>query len=387
MIFTVVGLGYVGMSLATLLSTKYKVNAIDIHQERADKINNGIPPIKDEYIEKYFKEKDLNLKASLEYEEAYKESDYVIIATPTDYNEETNLFDTDSVELVIENIINVNPNVAIVIKSTVPIGYTEKIKERYKKSNIFFSPEFLREGRALYDNVYPSRIIVGTNEDYAVKFGEILKNLSLNDAQLLSMNNTEAEAVKLFSNTYLAMRVSYFNELDIFAEEKGLDSKQIIEGVGLDPRIGSHYNNPSFGYGGYCLPKDTKQMQANFAGIPNALITAIVSSNDIRKNHIASKVISKNPKTVGVYGLAMKTGSDNFRYAAIFDIIDLISDAGIEVIIYENLINDSEYKGMKVYSDLKSFANDSDIILNNRHNQELDQYKDKVYSRDIFNVN
>lgn len=387
MIFTVVGLGYVGMSLATLLATKYKVNAIDVHQEITDKVNQGIPPIRDEYIEKFFKEKKLNLNASTDYIDAYKESDYVLIATPTDYDEDTNLFDTASVESVIENVIKVNPDVAIVIKSTIPIGYTEEIKKRYQKDNIFFSPEFLREGRALYDNLYPSRIIVGTKETYAIRFGKILKELSLNDAKLVSMDNTEAEAVKLFSNTYLAMRVSYFNELDIFAELNDLDAKQIIEGVGLDPRIGDHYNNPSFGYGGYCLPKDTKQMKANFDKIPNALISAIVDSNDIRKKHIADQIIKRNPKTVGVYGLAMKAGSDNFRYAAVFDIIDLLLAADIEVIIYEDLVSDDKFYGLEVDNNLESFAKRSDVIVNNRLSDDLKMYADKVYSRDLFNVN
>lgn len=387
MIFTVVGLGYVGMSLATLISTKYKVNAIDVVEDTVNKVNNRIAPIGDEYIERYFKEKDLNLNASLDFKEAYKESDYVVIATPTDYDEETHLFNTKSVESVIEDVISINPNVPIIIKSTIPIGYTEKIKKKYNKENIVFSPEFLREGKALSDNVYPSRIIVGSKEDYAVKFGEVLQDLAEKDAELLTMDNTEAEAVKLFSNTYLAMRVSYFNELDIFAEEKGLDAKEIIQGVGLDPRIGDHYNNPSFGYGGYCLPKDTKQMKANFNGIPNALISAIVESNDIRKEHVAQSVLSRNPKVVGVYGLAMKMGSDNFRYAAIFDIIDIIKENGVEVVIYEKSIDAKEYNGFRVNNDLKSFAEESDVILNNRHNEELDQYKDKVYSRDLFNIN
>ncbi len=387
MIYSVVGVGYVGLSLATLLSTKYKVYAVDIQQNRVEKINNRIPPINDEYITKFFNEKVLDLYATTNFVKAYKNSNYIIIATPTDYNEETHEFDTSSIELVIENVLEQNPEANIIIKSTVPIGYTESIKKRFKKDNIVFSPEFLREGRALYDNVFPSRIIIGSQEDYAVKFANTLSELSKNNAPVLAMNNTEAEAVKLFSNTYLAMRVSFFNELDTYAETTGLNAREVIEGVGLDPRIGPHYNNPSFGYGGYCLPKDTKQMRANFDGIPNDIISAIVDSNVTRKKFVANQIIKREPKVVGVYKLAMKKGSDNFRAAAIFDIIKHIEKASIEVIIYEPSIKKETYDGFRICNDFCKFSKEADVVIVNRMEAELEIIKDKVYTRDLFNEN
>ena len=347
----VAGTGYVGLSLATLLSERNEVYALDVIEEKVDKINNRISPIQDEYIEKYFAEKDLNLKATLDYTEAFKGAKFVIISTPTNYDPENNFFDTTLVEDIIEKVMAVcDPKeTTMVIKSTIPVGYTKSVKERYGIENIMFSPEFLREGKALYDNLYPSRIIVGEKSKRAEEFANLLKEACLKeDVVVKFMDSTEAEAVKLFSNTYLALRVSYFNELDTYAEVKGLNTKDIIEGVCLDPRIGNHYNNPSFGYGGYCLPKDTKQLLANYKDVPENLIEAIVKSNDTRKQHIADEIASRNPKTVGVYRLTMKSGSDNFRASAIQGVMDRLKEKGVNIVIYEPTLKENTFNGFEV---------------------------------------
>ena len=383
----VAGTGYVGLSLATLLSQHNEVVALDILEEKINMINNRISPIRDEYIEKYFKEKNLNLKATLDYKEAFRNADFVIVSTPTNYDEKTKFFDTSSVEDVIKKVINMNDkNITIVIKSTVPVGFIEYIRKTYNISNIFFSPEFLREGKALYDNLYPSRIIIGENSEKAKIFANLLKTASLKkNVPILFMNSTEAEAVKLFANTYLALRVSYFNELDTYAELKGLNAKDIIEGVCLDSRIGNHYNNPSFGYGGYCLPKDTKQLKESYNGVPEKLITAIVDSNNTRKEHIVSQIIAKNPKTVGIFRLTMKSNSDNFRNSAIQDIIQKIKEQGIKIIIYEPSINENYFLENKVVNNLNEFKRISDIIITNRYDNILSDVNDKIYTRDIYN--
>lgn len=383
----VAGTGYVGLSLATLLSQHNEVVALDILEEKINMINNRISPIRDEYIEKYFKEKNLNLKATLDYKEAFRNVDFVIVSTPTNYDEKTKFFDTSSVEDVIKKVINMNDkNITIVIKSTVPVGFIEYIRKTYNISNIFFSPEFLREGKALYDNLYPSRIIIGENSEKAKIFANLLKTASLEkNVPILFMNSTEAEAVKLFSNTYLALRVSYFNELDTYAELKGLNTKNIIEGVCLDSRIGNHYNNPSFGYGGYCLPKDTKQLKESYDGVPEKLITAIVDSNNTRKEHIISQIIAKNPKTVGIFRLTMKSNSDNFRNSAIQDVIKKIKEQDIKIIIYEPSINENYFLENKVVNNLNEFKRISDIIITNRYDNILSDVNDKIYTRDIYN--
>lgn len=382
----IAGTGYVGLSLATLLSQANEVAAFDVIQEKVDMINRRVSPIQDEYIEKYFKEKELNLHATLDYKEAFTGADFVVISTPTNYDEKQNFFDTSSVEDVIEKVLSLNdPNITMVVKSTIPVGFIRNIRKKYNIDNIFFSPEFLREGKALYDNLCPSRIIIGDTTDKAKQFAELLKSASLKeDAPLLFMDSTEAEAVKLFANTYLALRVAYFNELDTYATTKGLDAKNIIEGVSLDPRIGSHYNNPSFGYGGYCLPKDTKQLLANYKDVPQNLIEAIVKSNDTRKEFIANDVLSKNPDVVGIYRLTMKSGSDNFRSSAIQDIIKLIKAEGKEVIIYEPALDDSEFNGCPVINDIDQFKLSSSIILANRITEELTDIPEKIYTRDLF---
>ena len=383
----VAGTGYVGLSLATLLSQNNEVYALDIIPEKVEKINKRISPIQDEYIEKFFREKDLKLKATLDYKEAFKDAQFVIISTPTNYDEEKNFFDTSSVEDIIKKVISMNDkNITMVVKSTIPVGYIEKVKEKYKTDNIFFSPEFLREGKALYDNLYPSRIIVGEKSERAKTFaGLLVEAAEKKDINVLYMNNTEAEAVKLFANTYLALRVAYFNELDTYAEKKGLNASEIIQGVCLDPRIGTHYNNPSFGYGGYCLPKDTKQLLANYKDVPQNLIEAIVKSNATRKQFIAEEVLRTNPKIIGIYRLTMKSGSDNFRSSAIQDIINILKGHKKEILIYEPTLNKDEFNGCKVTKNLEKFKEESDIIMANRFADELKNVKQKVYTRDIFN--
>lgn len=382
----VAGTGYVGLSLATLLSQKHEVYALDVIPEKVEKINNRISPIQDEYIEKYFEQKTLNLKATLDYKEAFSGARFVIISTPTNYDEKTHYFDTSSVEDIIVKVMEMNdPNTVMVVKSTIPVGFIKSMKEKYDIDNIFFSPEFLREGKALYDNLYPSRIIVGEKSKRAEEFAYLLSESAIKEnIDVKYMNSTEAEAVKLFANTYLALRVSYFNELDTYAELKGLNTQDIIDGVCLDPRIGTHYNNPSFGYGGYCLPKDTKQLLANYKDIPQNMIEAIVKSNDTRKQHIADMILDRNPKTVGIYRLTMKSGSDNFRASAIQSIISIIRGKGVEVIIYEPTLKQDEFEGLKVEHDLDNFKNVSDVILANRYDEELEDEKHKVYTRDIF---
>ena len=381
----VAGTGYVGLSLATLLSKNNEVIALDIVPEKVEKINNRISPIQDEYIEKYFKEEKLNLRATIDYQEAFKNAEFIIISTPTNYDDEKNYFDTSSVEDIIKKVISMNLNTTMIIKSTIPVGFVEKMKKKYEIENILFSPEFLREGKALYDNLYPSRIIVGEKSKRAEKFANLLLDASLKkDVVVKYMNSTEAEAVKLFANTYLALRVSYFNELDTYAELKGLNSKDIIEGVCLDPRIGTHYNNPSFGYGGYCLPKDTKQLKANYKDVPENLISAIVQSNSTRKQHIAQMIINKNPQVVGVYRLTMKSDSDNFRASAIQGVMNIIKNMGIEIIIYEPTLRDSYFMGNRVITDFEEFKTLVDVILVNRVDEKIMSVKDKIYTRDIF---
>ena len=382
----IAGTGYVGLSLATLLSQNNEVVALDIIEEKVNMINNRVSPIKDEYIEKFFNEKKLNLRATLDYKDAFENAEYIIICTPTNYDDERNYFDTSSVEDIIQKVKKLGIDTTMVVKSTIPVGFIKDVKSKYGIDNIMFSPEFLREGKALYDNLYPSRIIIGERSERATIFANLLKDASLNkDVPVLFMDSTEAEAVKLFANTYLALRVSYFNELDTYAEIKGLNTKDIINGVCLDPRIGNYYNNPSFGYGGYCLPKDTKQLLANYENVPQNMMEAIVKSNDTRKHHIADMIMLKNPKVVGVYRLTMKANSDNFRSSAIQSIIEIIRNNNIDVVIYEPTIKDNTFEGIEVVHDLKLFKNISDIIIANRIDDELnDCKKEFIYSRDIF---
>lgn len=381
----IAGVGYVGLSLATLLSQYNEVVALDIIEDKVDKINSKISPIEDKYIEKYLRTKKLNLRATLDYKDAFCNADFIIICIPTNYDEKNNFFDTSLVEEIIEKIKNMKISTTIIIKSTVPVGFTEKMKRKHNMNNIIFSPEFLREGKALYDNLYPSRIILGDKNEQAKKFAELLKKASLKkDVAIKFMKSTEAEAVKLFSNTYLALRIAYFNELDTYAEIKGLNTKNLIEGVCMDQRIGDFYNNPSFGYGGYCLPKDTKQLKANYKDVPENLITAIVNSNATRKQHIVKEILSKEPKIIGIYKLSMKKDSDNFRTSAIFDIIDMLIEKNKNIIIYEPQYENENYKNCKIVRDIKSFKENSSIIIANRIEDELADVMDKVYTRDIY---
>ena len=381
----IAGTGYVGLSLSTLLSQKNEVVALDVIEDKVEKINKRISPIRDEYIEKFFKEKDLNLKATLDYKEAFEGADYVIVCTPTNYDDELNYFDTSSVEDIIEKVLSLGNDTTIVIKSTIPVGYVERVREKYNTDNIIFSPEFLREGQALYDNLFPSRIVVGEKSKRAEEFANLLSESAIKEEiDVVYTNPTEAEAIKLFANTYLALRVSYFNELDTYAEMKGLNTKDIIDGVCLDPRIGTHYNNPSFGYGGYCLPKDTKQLLANYKDVPQDIIEAIVKSNETRKQHIADEILKRNPHTVGVYRLTMKAGSDNFRSSSIQSVIQKLKEKDVEIIIYEPTIKGKVFEEIRVENDLDTFKNESDVIIANRINEEIEDEKPKIYTRDIF---
>lgn len=382
---TVVGVGYVGMSMAVLLSQEHNVTAVDVSADKVDALNKHISPIIDPDIEKYLKEKELNLTATTDALSAYADADYVIVAVPTNYDPARNFFDTGIVDTVIADVVAVNPDATIIIKSTIPVGYTISARQQFQTNNIIFSPEFLREGRALFDNLYPSRIIIGDTDESARTFADMLLSAALKkDTPVILTGSTEAEAVKLFANTFLALRVSFFNELDTYAEMRGLDTAQIIEGVCLDPRIGDSYNNPSFGYGGYCLPKDTKQLLANFEDVPSNLIGAIVDANRTRKDHIAEQILAMRPKTVGIYRLTMKADSDNYRNSSVQGVMKRLKGKGVEVIVYEPVLSEDSFYGSRVVRDLNEFFAQSDLIVANRYTPELEGVMDKVYTRDIF---